>query len=100
MDWQSDRHPTLEDRSYIAALRCGRADCTDGPFRPVERCRCAIAAGLHPVPETVNCRPETLLLILIAAVGTEKLAVIVFGPFITTGNGFVEPLASPDQVLN
>jgi hypothetical protein len=56
--------------------------------------------GLHPVPDVVNCKLETLLSMKIDAVRAEKFAVTVFGPFITIETGLAEPDASPDQFAN
>jgi hypothetical protein len=54
----------------------------------------------QPLPDTLNCTPATLLPMFTVAVLNTKLAVMVFGPFMTTDSGFVAPVASPDQFTN
>jgi hypothetical protein len=55
---------------------------------------------LHPAPDVVNCRLETLLSMKTDAVRAAKFAVTAFGPFITIEIGLEEPDAPPDQFAN
>jgi hypothetical protein len=55
---------------------------------------------VHPVPETLNCTPATLLAMFTCAVRRANVAVIAFGAFIVTDSGLVVPLASPDHPWN